>query len=211
MYSPLQSTDTAPAKPARSVHRPLYAGAAALITLLGVTACASAQTGTTAGSGQSGSAAAGSTPTAGAVGGPTSGPTGSATTPGGVVNPGGPVGTPKGQSSTPPANSTLVGFEGLTKSSDGKTVYLSAMAGGGACGEYEVVVQETSTTVKLGLAHLTPAKTVPCPMFVKETQFPAHLSSPLGDRQVFDLSGGQSVGSGGSVPLQGANAPKLPQ
>lgn len=212
MYSPLQSTDTAPAKPAaRPGRMPRYAGAAVLITLLGVAGCASAQP-SASGAGQGGSAPAAAgpstTPAAGATSGATAGPTGSGAP---TANPGGPISTPKAQSAAVPADSTLVGFEGVTKSSDGMTVYLSAMAGGGACGQYEVVVQETSTTVKLGLAHLTPDKTVPCPLFVRETQFPAHLASPLGDRQVFDLAGGQSVGSGGGIPLQGANAPKLPQ
>jgi hypothetical protein len=88
---------------------------------------------------------------------------------------------------------------------------VSAMSGGGACGQYDVVVQETSTTVKLGLAHITPSKSVPCPMFERSAQFPAHLASQLGNRQVIDLANGRTVGTGSAIPLVNSNYPMVPQ
>lgn len=214
MYSPQTSTG---AKPARSARQPLLVGAAAVASLIGLAACASAQTST------SGAANVGTYPaSAAATGSAGSGPTRPATAPvspgaGATatvgVDPGGPVGaisTPRAQAAAVPSGTQLVGFEGVTKSSNGLTVYMSAMAGGGACGEYDVVVQETSTTVKLGLAHVIPSKSVPCPMFVRVTSFPAKLSSPLGDRQVIDLFDGKNVGTGSTIPLVSGQAPMIP-
>jgi hypothetical protein len=216
MYSPQRN---AGAKPARTARQPLLVGAAAVASLIGLAACASAQT--VAGSGVGSTS---SLPAAGAsaTGSATSGPTNPATSPASPgagatatvgVNPGGPVGaisTPQAQAAAVPSGTQLVGFEGVTKAANGLTVYLSAMAGGGVCGEYDVVVQETSTTVKLGLAHVIPSKSVPCPMFVRVTSFPAKLSSPLGDRQVIDLFDGKNVGTGSTIPLVSAQAPMIP-
>jgi hypothetical protein len=87
-----------------------------------------------------------------------------------------------------------VPLEGYTKSPDGRTLYLQAMARGGACGQYTVVLQESSTQVRVGLAQL-PVKTgVICPMYIAERSFPARLSSPLGTRTVIDLATGTAAG-----------------
>jgi hypothetical protein len=191
--------------PARTDLGPLRLGAAVLITLIGLAGCASVQPGASSGAG---SGPAVSIPSGLATAPATAaGPTAS----GGAVNPGGPVTSPQAQAAQVPAGAKLVSFDGVSKSADGMTVYLSAMSAGGACGQYDVVVQETSSTVKLGLAHIPPSKTVPCPMFVRNTEFPAHLASALGNRQVIDLANGQNVGPGGSIPLSGADHPMIPQ
>lgn len=209
--------------PVLSAFGPVRLGAVLLITVIGLAGCASVQPGATAGAGSgsgSGSvSASGSGPavspsaTGGSAGGPASAPGGvlPPSASGGAANPGGPISAPENQVAQVPAGGKLIGFEGVSKSSDGMTVYLSAMSAGGACGQYDVVVQESSTTVKLGLVNIPPGKTVPCPMFVRNAVFPAHLASALGDRQVIDLANGQSVGTGSTIPLVSSGAPKLPQ
>jgi hypothetical protein len=72
------------------------------------------------------------------------------------------------------------------------TLYLGIESQGGACGQYDVVVQQSSTTVSVGLVHLAPGARV-CPMYVTRMLIPAKLSSPLGGRSVVDLENGQVV------------------
>jgi hypothetical protein len=76
----------------------------------------------------------------------------------------------------------------MTKSPDGRTLYLQTQAQGGACGVFTVVVEESATQVHVGLAKM-PVKTgVMCPMYVTERTFPAKLSGPIGTRSVIDLA-----------------------
>jgi hypothetical protein len=113
--------------------------------------------------------------------------------PGGPVDGAGPLATPAAQVGGLPPGAKLVGFQGATRSSDGRTLYLLAEARGGACGVYDVVVKETSTRVQVGLASV-PAKTsVVCPMIVRLETFPVHLSAPVGSRAVVDLATGRTI------------------
>jgi hypothetical protein len=171
--------------------------AMALATTIGLastlTACASSSTaGTNAGSG-AGSATTGAGATATSSPSPGSSPTGL-----GSVNPGGPVHTPgssaQAQSTTLPRGAKYVAIERLSKSPDGRTLYLVAEAQGGACGNFTVVVQETAGQVRVGLAKI-PVKTgMMCPMYITARTFPAKLSSPLGSRPVIDLATGTTAG-----------------
>jgi hypothetical protein len=63
------------------------------------------------------------------------------------------------------------------------------------------VVQESSSQVAVGLAHLPVKVGIMCPMLVRIADFPAHLSAPLGNRPVTDLATGKSAGSVGVIPL----------
>jgi hypothetical protein len=122
------------------------------------------------------------------------------------VNPGGPVqqgplATPQAQVNVQPDKTSLVPIEQLGRSADGRTLYLEVEAQSGACGHYDVVVQETSTQVRVGLAHVPPKVGVMCPMLVRAATFPAVLSAPLGNRPVIDLATGKRIGAVGLVPL----------
>jgi len=160
-----------------------------------LTACASS---TTANAGSAGSTVSGTaTPT------PTLTPTGATSSPSGSINPGGPVrptpstssSTAQAQSATLPSGAKYVVIDHMSKSTDGRTLYLQTEAQGGACGNYTVVVDESSTQVHVGLAKL-PVKTgVMCPMYIAERTFPAKLSSPVGNRTVVDLATNAPVGS----------------
>ncbi|HEV2633925.1 MAG TPA: hypothetical protein VGX23_02190 [Actinocrinis sp.] len=212
MYSPQKS---AGARPGRTGARPLWAGAFAVAALVGLAGCASASSsadgsnaaGTPSGSSGSGGAVASASATAG----PTAAPTGPAGSTSPAASQGGAIASPQAQAAKVPAGATLVAFQGVSKSSDGMTVYVSAAAGGGVCGQYDVVVQETSGTVSIGLAHIPPAKAVPCPLFLRVTAFPAHLTTPVGNRQVIDLADNSSVGDGNGLPVFGSGSAKLPQ
>lgn len=116
--------------------------------------------------------------------------TGSATTVPGV---GGIVVSPKAQVSATPT-SKLTAFTSAAHSEDGRTLYLGIESQGGACGQYEVVLQQSSTTVSVGLVHL-PAGTRVCPMYVTHMLVEAKLSAPLERRRVIDLANGQIVAS----------------
>jgi hypothetical protein len=220
MHSPVSPTvpppgpRSGPRLAPRSVHSPLRTGAAALVLLVGLAGCGYASS-----SGEAGAASSATAPTAPGSAGASSGssspaqPSSPATktaSPGTPVNPGGPVDPPVAQAPSVPAGAKLVVFDGVARSSNGMTLYLAATAGGGACGQYDVVVQETSSTVELGLAHLAMAKEVPCPMFVRMVQFPANLSSPVGGRKVVDMANGQVLGTGGTISVVQTDVPKLP-
>ena len=47
---------------------------------------------------------------------------------------------------------------------------------------------------------------VMCPMLVRITDFPAHLSAPLGNRPVIDLATGKAAGTVGVIPVPPAGA-----
>jgi hypothetical protein len=222
MHSPVSPT-ISPDRPApRPGHspghspgrRPLRTGAAALVMLVGLAGCGYASS-----SGQAGAASSATAPNAAGSAGASSGagssaqPNPSATktaAPGTPLNPGGTIDPPVAQAKSVPAGSKLVVFEGVSRSGNGMTLYMAATAGGGACGQYDVVVQETSSTVELGLAHLPMAKNVPCPMFVRMVQFPANLTSPVGDRQVIDMANQADIpklpGAQNGEPSQTARA-----
>jgi hypothetical protein len=126
-------------------------------------------------------------------------------TPPSSVNPGGPVvgqlGTPVAQATVIPAGAKYVPIESIGRSSDGRTLYLEIMSQAGACGRYVVVVQESSTQVSVGLAHLPVKVGVMCPMLVRIADFPAHLSAPLGSRTIIDLATGKADSGVGVIPL----------
>jgi len=170
------------------------AGFAAIGLASTLAACASTSTGTVG---------------AGSGGSPTTVPTTIATpsvsasasppapaSPSATVNPGGPiitspVASPEAQSGNLPTGAKYVAIQGHTRSPDGRTIYLQIEARGGACGLYTVVVQESSSQVRVGMAQM-PVKTgVMCPMYIAERSYPAHLSAPLGSRVVIDLATGR--------------------
>jgi hypothetical protein len=219
MHSPVSPT-VSPGRPGqpsadhcpgpRPGHSPIRTGAAALVMLVGLAGCGYASSSGQAGAASSATApsAAGASSAAGSSARPSS-PT-KTSAPGTPLNPGGLIDPPVAQAKTVPAGAKLVVFEGVSRSGDGMTLYMAATAGGGACGQYDVVVQETSTTVELGLAHLPMAKNMPCPMFVRMVQFPATLASPVGDRQVVDMANDQVLGTGAAIKVVQADIPKLP-
>lgn len=117
------------------------------------------------------------------------------------VNPGGPISTAPGSPvvpppmTTPPAKSNYVPIDQETQSADGRTLYLEIEARGGACGQYVVVLQESASEVRVGLAQLEPRVGVMCPNFIGPRTFPVKLSSPVGTRPVIDLATGKRLGS----------------
>ncbi len=118
-----------------------------------------------------------------------------------TVNPGGPMSTVPAPSSappaltvtTPPAKSKYVPIEQETRSPDGRTLYLETEARGGACGQFAVVLRESTSDVHVGLAQLEPPANVMCPMYIGPRRFTVKLSSPVGARPVIDLATGKPV------------------
>jgi hypothetical protein len=96
---------------------------------------------------------------------------------------------------TPPARSKYVPIDQETQSADGRTLYLQIEAHGGACGQYIVVLQQSASDVRVGLAQLEPRVGVMCPMYIGPRTFPVKLSSPVGAREVIDLATGKRLGS----------------
>lgn len=188
----------------------LAAGAVGALVLAGATACASTgkSVGVSAGGSYSGSASATSaSPSASASASPSSGAatapatgstksTGSGTSTGpSTVNPGGGITvTPNDQLTTAPAGTKYVLFDSAAHSTDGRTLYLGIESQGGACGKYDVVLQESSGSVGVGLVHVS-AGTQMCPMYVAHMLVVAKLSAPLDGRRVIDLANGQTVAS----------------
>jgi hypothetical protein len=105
---------------------------------------------------------------------------------------GGPVVTPKAQVQAVPAGGRLVAFDEVVRSKDGMTLYLGIESQGGACGMYDVVLEQTGTRIGAGLVHLS-SGTRMCPMYVTHMLVEAKLSAPLGDRAVLDLANGQTM------------------
>lgn len=107
----------------------------------------------------------------------------------------GTVGTPKQVLGSAPAGAKLVSFDDATASSDGRTLYVELESMGGACGQYDVVLQQSSAAVKVGLIHLSSGGHV-CPQFVGPMRIAVPLAAPLSGRPVVDLSDGQSLNVG---------------
>ena len=107
----------------------------------------------------------------------------------------GTVTTPKQVLGAAPAGAKLVSFDGATTSADGRTVYVELESMGGACGQYDVVLQQSASAVKVGLVRLSSSGHV-CPQFVGPMRIAVPLAAPLGGRPVVDLADGQSLNVG---------------
>jgi hypothetical protein len=108
---------------------------------------------------------------------------------------GGAVATPKQVLAATPARAKLVPFDGATASADGRTVYVELESMGGACGQYDVVLQQSSGSVGVGLVHVASGGHV-CPQFVGPMRIAVSLAAPLAGRPVVDLADGQSLNVG---------------
>jgi hypothetical protein len=205
----------------RTIGSLLAAGAVGALVLAGASACGSSTT--TASSSDTSqvpvATASSASPTTGASGaaspGAASSPSAGATTPTSaatapaasasasagatgsnhpmIPGPGGVVLTPKAQLTTVPSGK-LVQFTSAQHSEDGRTLYLGIESQGGACGQYDVVVQQTGSSVSVGLVQLPSGGRV-CPMYVTHMLVTAKLSAPLERRRVIDLANGQVVSS----------------
>lgn len=127
-----------------------------------------------------------------AAGTPTSSVAPSATTPPGTA---GAVTAPQHVLTAAPAGTALVPFLSVTTSADGRTVYAQLESMGGACGHYDVVLQQSSTSVGVGLVHLS-AGTRMCPQFIGPLRVAVPLDAPLAGRAVVDLANGQRLNVG---------------
>jgi len=181
----------------------LTAGAIGALVLAGATACASSTqaagasdtstvpvaTGSSAAasSGASASSSASASASASASVGATSSNHPMIPTTGGIVV------TPQAQVSTTPTGK-LTGFTTAAHSGDGLTLYLGIESQGGACGQYDVVLQQTRSSVSVGLVHLSSGGRM-CPMYVTHMLVQAKLAAPLDGRRVIDLANGQTVNS----------------
>ena len=194
----------------------LTAGTIGALLLAGAAACASSTTTATSSDSSSAPISAGSSPAAsatasagasaspsGAASGPgasspsPSTPAGAGTTTGAspvIPGPGGIVVTPQAQVPTTPSGGKLTAFTSAAHSADGRTLYLGIESQGGACGQYDVVLQQTGSSVSVGLVHLSSGGRI-CPMYVTHMLVEAKLSAPLERRRVIDLANGQPVAS----------------
>ncbi|MBR7826533.1 hypothetical protein KDK95_09480 [Actinospica sp. MGRD01-02] len=177
----------------------LAAGAVGALLLAGATACASTGKSVSVSSGGSysgsasataGSASPSASPSAGATGSTSAGGTTTASS-GGL---GAPVITPNAQLSSSTAGTKYTAFDSASHSADGRTLYLGIESQGGACGKYDVVLQQSGTTVSVGLVHLSSAGRM-CPMYVTHMLVRATLAAPLDSRKVVDLANGETVAS----------------
>lgn len=109
-----------------------------------------------------------------------------------IPSSGGVMTSPKAQLSAVPAGAKLVAFDSASRSKDSMTLYLGIESQGGACGQYDVVLQQNGGTVRAGLVHL-PATSRVCPMYVAHMLIAAKLSAPLSDGSVVDLANNQVV------------------
>jgi hypothetical protein len=107
---------------------------------------------------------------------------------------GGVVVSPQAQVPTTPSDGKLTAFTSAAHSSDGRTLYLGIESQGGACGQYDVVLQQSGSVVDVGLVHLPSGSRI-CPMYVAHMLVEAQLSAPLDGRRVVDLANGQTVAS----------------
>lgn len=175
-------------------------GAGGLGVLVAVTAAACASTATTGAAGSSSVPVVASTsaaaPSASAspssAGSTAAGGTASASNHPLIPSTGGLVNSPQAQLTTIPAGDKLVAFDSAVRSKDGMTLYLGLESQGGACGRYDVVLQQDGATLHVGLVHL-PRTSGVCPMYVAHMLVPAKLSAPLSGSSVVDLANGQVV------------------
>jgi hypothetical protein len=128
-----------------------------------------------------------------------------------MPNPGGPITTgpqakPQAQVSQLPNAARYVPVDSVSRSADGRTLYLQIEAQSGVCGNYDVVLQESGSQVRVGVAHLAVKVGVMCPMIVRRADFPVWLAAPLAGRQVIDLATGTSLGPIGVAGALGAGA-----
>jgi hypothetical protein len=196
----------------------LTAGTIGALLLAGAAACASSTTTATSSDSSSAPISAGSSPAASATAsaGASASPSGAASGPGVsspspstpagagtttttstgpvIPGPGGIVVTPQAQVSTTPSGGKLIAFTSAAHSADGRTLYLGIESQGGACGQYDVVLQQTGDSVSAGLVHLSSGGRI-CPMYVTHMLVEAKLSAPLERRRVIDLANGQPVAS----------------
>ena len=190
-----------------SLLRGSTVGAALAVTIgLASTLAACASTTTAANGSPAGAAGAASGTVNGTAPTPPTSPPASSSPSGAPtsVNPGGPMRTvpptaaPQTSAATvptAPAKSKYVPIDQETQSADGRTLYLEIEARGGACGQYLVVLQESASDVRVGLAQLQPRVGVMCPMDIGPRTFPVKLASPVGAREVIDLATGKRLGS----------------
>jgi hypothetical protein len=184
----------------RRLGSALAAGAAGALLLAGATACASTSKSVSVSAGSTSSAPATATssasPSASPAGSsPTTAPSGKGATTSTQPLPGGgiPV-TPNTQQSTAPAGTKYSAFQSAAHSADGRTLYLGIESQGGACGQYDVVLQQSSGSVGVGLVHVPSGGRI-CPMYVTRMLVTAKLSAPLDGRQVIDLANGRPIAS----------------
>ena len=173
-------------------------GALALTAVL--SACASSDTTTGAGGGGSApvtvnSPSAAASAPASLPNSPATGTTASAHSTASTPAGGGTVTTPKQVLAAAPAGTKLTSFDGATASADGRTVYVQLESMGGACGQYDVVLQQSSGSVGVGLVHLTSGGHV-CPQFVGPMRIAVPLAAPIASRPLVDLADGQSLNVG---------------
>jgi hypothetical protein len=194
----------------RTLGSLLGAGALAVLVAGSVAACASSSPTAASGAGSSGAPSTGAnvvaspsnSPSPGASPSspaPASAPTSVApSSPGSTaVNPGGGmVIAPQAQLQSPPAGQKLTAFDSVTGNSSGTILYAGLLSQGGACGQYDVVLEQSALSVGLGLVHL-PSSSRICPMYMGHMSVEAKLSAPLDGRPVVDLATGQKV----QVPL----------
>jgi hypothetical protein len=102
--------------------------------------------------------------------------------------------TPQAQVPTTPSGGKLTAFLSAAHSSNGRVLYLGIESQGGACGQYDVVLQQSGGSVSVGLVHLSADGRI-CPMYVTRMLVEAQLSAPLDGRRVIDLANGQTVAS----------------
>jgi hypothetical protein len=100
--------------------------------------------------------------------------------------------TPQAQLPATPSGGKLTEFLTAAHSADGRTLYLGIESQGGACGQYDVVLQQSGGSVSAGLVHLSAGGRI-CPMYVAHMLVEAKLSAPLDGRRVIDLANGQTV------------------
>jgi hypothetical protein len=178
----------------------LTTGAVGALVLAGATACASTSKSVSVSSGGSyssspsvASASPSTSPSASASKSASMPASASPSTTSPTIAAGGGVGdTPNAQLTNAPSGTKYTPFQSAAHSADGRTLYLALESQGGACGQYDVVVQQSSSSVSVGLIHLS-AGTRMCPQFITRMLVPAKLSAPLDGRRVIDLANGQTV------------------
>ena len=198
----------------RRLGSALTAGTIGALLLAGTAACASSTTAASSSDASSvpvstgSSAAASSTATGGASASASSAASGAASSSASATagagstgsshttlpSDGGIVITPQAQVPMTPSGGKLTAFTSAAHSSDGRTLYLGIESQGGACGQYDVVLQQSGSTVSVGLVHLSSGGRI-CPMYVAHMLVEAQLSAPLDGRRVIDLANGQTVAS----------------
>ena len=194
----------------RRLGSALTAGTIGALLLAGTAACASSTTAASSSDASSvpvstgSSAAASGTATGGASASASSAASSSASATAGagstgsshatLPSDGGIVITPQAQVPMTPSGGKLTAFTSAAHSSDGRTLYLGIESQGGACGQYDVVLQQSGSTVSVGLVHLSSGGRI-CPMYVAHMLVEAQLSAPLDGRRVIDLANGQTVAS----------------